>query len=128
MKRKRTAREMEILEDLRRTSGWYLAAWRDYKQLTLDELGAEMGEAKGRLSELETGKPDKNGVPRRYNRDLLDKAAAALNIAPGWLLDVNPFAADQTWMKIQEQLRQLGEADLQTVLRLVEAMPKRATG
>ena len=42
-------------EALREASGWYAAAWRDFKKITQQELADEVGSSRGQVSDLETG-------------------------------------------------------------------------
>ena len=116
---------LEQYEAYREASGWYLAAWRDHRGLTLDELAAEMGSSKGFISDLETGAVDKEGKQRRYNRDLADKAARALDTTPGFLIDLNPFTAEADYTQRLSALRQMEERDREEVFRLVDTLSRR---
>lgn len=109
-------------EALREASGWYLAAWRDYRNLTLQDVADEVGTSRGVVSELETGKPKANGSkPLRYNRDWVDLMSKALQTTRGRLLDVNPFTADPDAMDVFNRVPKKDQAH---VLRIVETFAK----
>lgn len=58
---------------------WFLEAWMDHFHLNQDSLRAKTGWSKRKASDLCTGE-------QRYNRDSLNEAAFAMNIAPYELL------------------------------------------
>lgn len=62
---------------------FFLAEWRKHRGLSQQALADAMGTSKGYISELERG-------VRRYNQDLLESAAKALDCSPGDLLSVDP--------------------------------------
>ena len=119
--RPRKAREDQYVA-LRAASGWYLAAWRDHRGLTLEELAGEVGVSKGTLSDLE------RGTGQRWNRDLVDRAARALDTTPGFLIDVNPWTADASFTQRTSAIRELSERDQEEVFRLVETLRRRDAG
>lgn len=122
-------RPLEVLEDLRRTSGWYLAAWREYRGLSQDDLALEMGISKGKVSELENGKPRKDGSLPRFNRDSLEAAARALNVNRGELLDINPYTANPAWLQILDKFRRLDADSQATAVRLISQLePEKKAG
>src|SRR5690606_17918443 len=61
-------RDESELAELYRQSGWWLAAWRDYRGLTGEALGEKLGEidgkplSKGQISALEKGSSGKKLV------------------------------------------------------------------
>ena len=118
---------LDLYESYKAASGWYLAAWRDHRGLTLDELAAEMGSSKGFISDLETGAVDKEGKQRRFNRDLVDKAAAALDVSPGFLIDVNPFTVEGQFTDRMSVIRQLEARDQEEVFRLADTLRRRSS-
>lgn len=61
----------------------FIREWRQYRSMSLDKLGGEIGVSKGVLSEIERGK-------RRYNQDQLEAIAKVLRCTPGDLLDRDP--------------------------------------
>lgn len=123
MARRKLPRSVDVLEDLRRTSGWYLAAWRDYRRLSFDDIQAETGIKKSALSELENGKVRSDGRAPRFNRDTLEAVSKALSITEGMLLDVNPYTANPEWLMQFDALRQGG--DPHNALHLVEQLPTK---
>ncbi len=124
-KRPRKPRQLEQYEAYKQASGWYLAAWRDHRGLTLDELAAEMETSKGFISDLETGAVDKDGKRRRYNSDLLAKAAAAVDTTMGFLVDVNPFTVDGDFTRRVSMIRELDARDRDEVFRLADTLARR---
>jgi transcriptional regulator with XRE-family HTH domain len=125
MAKRRTNRDIETLEDLRRTSGWYLAAWRDYRQLSLDELAAQGGVKKSALSELENGRVRADGRKPRFNRDTIVGLCEALGITEGMLFDVNPMTANPDWLDQYDAMRKQGPMRPDMVLRTLDAMATR---
>ena len=118
--RPRKARQDQY-EALKAASGWYLAAWRDHRGLTLEELAAEVGVSKGTLSDLE------RGTGQRWNRDLVDRAARALETTPGYLIDANPWTVDASFTQRMSVIEELNERDREEVLRLAETLRRRDT-
>ena len=125
-KRKRSARTLERLEEMKQASGWYAAAWRDFKNLTLEELADELGTGKSVVSELESGAPKRDGKPpARYNRDWADKFAKALGTTPGHIIDVNPFTAnDEFFREWAGDLASLDDAGRDAVVSLLKALKR----
>lgn len=129
MARKPSSRPIEVLEDLRRTSGWYLAAWREYRGLTQQDVAEEAGVKKSAVSELENGKPRKDGTTPRFNRTTIEGIAKALSITEGMLFDVNPYTANPTWIRLQDAMRGLdpsGQAMAERFVEMLEAEQKKA--
>lgn len=128
MARKHSSRPVEVLEDLRRTSGWYLAAWREYRNLTQQDVAEEAGIKKSAVSELENGKPRKDGTTPRFNRTTIEGIAKALSITEGMLFDVNPYTANPTWIRLQDAMRGLdpgGQAMAERFVEMLEAERKK---
>ena len=110
----------------RDASGWWLAAWRDYRGLTLDELAEELGRTKGYVSDIETG-PVRGGRPAtRFNRDTVDQMAKALGTTGGRLIDVNPFDLDEPAEGVAHILRDLDQPSRDAVIQMVEQLRRRS--
>jgi transcriptional regulator with XRE-family HTH domain len=76
---------------------WYLKEWLGATDTTQAELGRRTDYPKAKVSDLVTGK-------QRYNRDILNDVAKALNIAPYELLRHPDDAyADRRMVKAIEQ-------------------------
>jgi transcriptional regulator with XRE-family HTH domain len=119
-----TVKRLAQHEEFRRASGWYLAAWRDYRGLTLEELAEDVGSSKGAISDLETGRQKSDGTkPARFNRDTVDLMAKALRTTGGRLIDMNPFTVDQEAL---EAFGQVPEQDRARVLQIVRTFTKDA--
>jgi len=113
-------------ERYRAASGWWLAAWRDFKGLTLEDVAAEVGTSKGIISDLETGALRSTGNrAQRYNADTLRAVASALKIHEGWLLDINPFDADPHWLAVADGFRDLDDNAKAAVAGLVDQLRPR---
>ena len=114
-------------ERYRAASGWWLAAWRDYRGLTLDDLALEIDASKGVISDLETGAArSTGGRAQRFNADTLAAVAKALNISQGWLLDVNPYEADPHWITIGEGFSHLNDNAKAAVAGLVQQLRQKS--
>lgn len=79
---------------------WYLSDWLATLRVSQAELGRRTDYPKAKVSDLGTGK-------QRYNRDVLNDVAAALNIAPFELL-MHPVEA-----MAQRRMRRLAEQMVQ---------------
>lgn len=131
---KRPAKRPDLAkyEAYREASGWYLAAWRNFRKLTLDELAAAYGEgtSRGRVSDFETGavRKDTGKVSATISPQALKDFAAALNTTPGKLIDVNPFAVDQRFTTIEQAFQVVDDRDRDELTRLAETLMRRHTG
>lgn len=121
----RKTRPIEVYEAFRQASGWYLAAWRDFSGLTLDDMSAELGHSKGYISDLETGAVRAGRPPTRFNRDLIEKVARVVNTTGGRLIDVNPFTMWEHAERLDETLARLPDGDRAAVLDMAERLAKR---
>jgi transcriptional regulator with XRE-family HTH domain len=104
----------------RERSGWWLAAWRDFAGLTLEDLAAELGRSKGYVSDLETGAPRPGRPPTRFNRDLIDQVAKVVGTTGGRLIDVNPFELSERMERLSAAVAKLDEAGQDAVLDMAE--------
>lgn len=106
----RTEIEHVVLRD---ASGWWLAAWRDYRGLTGEALGERLGEidgkpvSKGQISALEKGSSGKRAV--RWNRTWVETLAEALETTPQDLIGTNPYQRDREAEQRAAEVRQLAE-------------------
>ncbi len=109
-------------EALREASGWYAAAWRDFKKITQQELADEVGSSRGQISDLETG------AKTRYNRDWVRKFSEALDVRPGFLIDVNPFTMWEGQQRLEDTIRRLPVEDREAVLDMaMRLVPRTGT-
>lgn len=110
MAKRARAPRLEKHEEFKERSGWYLAAWRDFRGLSLEELAEEVGTSKGQISDLETG-AEKKGTKQnaRYNRDWVESLARALDTTPGFLIDVNPYRVDDAFTAVTNMHRDLAK-------------------
>lgn len=122
-KRPRKQRTQEQLEAYKEASGWYLAAWRDYRGLTLEELAEEVGTSKGVVSDLETGAKRANGqLAQRFNKDDVSRFAKALDTTGGFLLDMNPFTVDPDTYDLGSKIQRLDRQSQSLVRDLTERL------
>ena len=112
----------------RERSGWYLAAWRDFTGLTLEDLAAELGKSKGYVSDLETGAPRPGRPPTRFNRDLIDQVAKIVGTTGGRLIDVNPFDLSERMERLSAAVARLDDAGQDAVLDMAERWLARSSG
>jgi len=98
---------------IRTRQKWFLRQWRKHRGLSQERLAERIGTTKSRISELETGR-------ERYNQDVLEMLADALECEPGDLLMRDP--AHDPSCGIFETLRRIPEPDLPRVQKVIEAM------
>lgn len=94
--------DVEKFEGLKKRSGWYLAAWRHYRNLTLQDVADETGLSRSYISELESGK-------ERYNRDTHAAMSKALGVSLGFLIDINPYRVTEGYQLVADTSRALAE-------------------
>lgn len=116
----------EHYDELKAVSGWYLAAWRDLRGLSQQTMADAMETSKGQISDLENGAVNKKGIPTRYNRDWLEKACAALEVAAGDLLDTNPAREEPKFAALRRAFPGLSDQDAETVSRLADDLIRRS--
>jgi transcriptional regulator with XRE-family HTH domain len=89
----------------------HLAAWREFRKLTQEELAEKVGTTASQISMLETGD---RGLSAKWLRRL----APALKTTPGHLLDHDPNTIDNDvfdiWMEIDRR-------DRETALRVLRS-------
>ena len=112
----------ELYDAYRAASGWYLAAWRDYRGLTLDALAEEVGSSKGYVSDLETGATRPDRPIRRFNRDIVDSMAKALGTTGGRLIDLNPYTLVEGADQFETVIRDLDPAQRAAVIQLAQSL------
>lgn len=91
---------------------WFLKEWRKHRGLSQEKLAERLGIYKGDVSNLETGK-------RRYNQDILEALADALQCDPADLIMRDPTS--QTIWTIWENASEGERAD---IVRVAEALTK----
>lgn len=106
-------------DDLRAKSGWYAAAWRDHRGLSLQDMADAMGSSRGQISDLETG------AKTRYNRDWLERFCTALDVAAGDLIDTNPFKEDARFAAVRRAFPQLDQNDLAMLVDFADTIERR---
>lgn len=68
----------------------FIKAWREHRGLTQEQLGERVGVSHGYLSKIENGE-------RRYNQEMLESIAEALNTDPASLLMRDPADPEGIW-------------------------------
>lgn len=90
---------------------WFLREWRKHRGYSLDRLAEMIGTSKGHLGDIERG-------DRRYNEDVLEKLAEALNTTPADILRRRPTDPEGI------EIRGLSADQVQLVTGMVEQMRK----
>ena len=121
----RKPRPAELYEDYRQRSGWWLAAWRDFANLTLEDLADELGRSKGYISDLETGATRPGRPATRFNRDLVEQVAKAVGTTGGRLIDVNPFTVSERADRLADLVERLDDDGIAALMDLAEKWPGR---
>lgn len=116
----------DLYADYRQRSGWYLAAWRDFAGLTLEDLADELEKSKGYVSDLETGASRADRPPTRFNRDLVERVAQVVGTTGGRLIDVNPFEVTERMKRLNEAVARLDPEGQDAVLEMAERWLGRA--
>jgi len=96
---------------------FYLREWRKHRGLTQDQLAGRLDTSKGYISDLERG-------VRRYNQDILEALADALNCEPADLLIRDPSDPTGIW-SIWDRA---APGDKPTITAVVKAMVEKKTG
>ena len=116
---------LDLYPQYREASGWWLAAWRDYRNLTLEEMAEELGMSKGYVSDLETGAQRGSRPPTRFNRDTLQAVAKAVGTTGGRLIDLNPFDLDERVGEIEEIFLRLDDHERDALHRVAQTFARR---
>jgi transcriptional regulator with XRE-family HTH domain len=75
---------------IRERQRWFLKEWRTHRGLTQQQLADRLETTKSVISALENGK-------QRWNQDLVELAAEALNCEPADLIVRDPTAPEPIW-------------------------------
>lgn len=95
----------------------FLKEWRKFRGLSQEKLAERVGLHKGDISNYETGK-------RRYNQDLLEALAEALQCEPADLIMRNPSDPEAIW----SLLDQAQEGEREEIRRFAEYVIERDAG
>ena len=90
----------------------FLRAWREFRQMSQEELAAKVDTTASVISMLELGE---RGLSAKWLRRL----APALNTTPGYLLDHNPNELPTDIIDIWSRM---AEPDRNTARRMLEAL------
>ena len=96
---------------------WFLKEGRTHRGLSQEKLAERIGVFKGDISNLEKGK-------RRYNQDILEALADALECEPADLIMRNPTDPESIW-SIWEHA---SEGERSDIRRLAEVVTKKKAG
>jgi len=96
---------------------FYLREWRKHRGLTQEQLASRLDTSKGYISDLERG-------VRRYNQDILESLAEALNCTPADFLIRDPSDPTGIWSAWDRAL----PGDKPRIAAVVEAMVGKKTG
>lgn len=90
---------------------WFLKEWRTFRGLSQEKLAERLGWHKGDISNLERRR-------RRYNQDVLEALAEALDLSsPGLLVMVNPL--ESTMWSTWEQASDAERRDIERLAAVV---------
>lgn len=93
---------------------WYIREWREYLQLTQEQVAERCETNKGQISKLERG-------DQRMNDHWIAAFSHAYGISPGDLLR-DPLAPS-----INDLLRGASPSEIETIKNIVEAVLKKAS-
>lgn len=96
---------------------WFLKEWRKHKGLSQEKLAERLGIHKGDISNLEKGK-------RRYNQDILEALADALECEPADLIMRDPTEPESIWSLWDHA----SEGERNDIRRLAEVVLRKKTG
>lgn len=88
----------------------HLRAWREFRELTQDELAAEVGTTGSVISLLES---EGRGLSAKWLR----KIAPALGTTPGYLLDHDPNDVDAAFIEAAQNVPSEERAKVLPILR-----------
>lgn len=88
----------------------HLRAWREFRNMSQDDLAEKLGTAKGVISLLENGK-------RPLSDKWLYRLADALNTRPGHILDVDPNDLDNDILEIWATIAKRDRGQAASILR-----------
>lgn len=91
----------------------FIRQWREYRNLTQDQLAERVGVTPGTISQLETGRIN-------YRQPLLEALADALRCRPGDILNIDPTQDDAIW-SLWETLE---PAQRRQAFRIIETFKK----
>lgn len=86
---------------IRERQRWFLKEWRTHRGLTQQQLADRLETTKSVISALENGK-------QRWNQDILELAAEALNCDPVDIIVRDPTAPESIWSiwdRVPQQMR-----------------------
>lgn len=104
---------------IRERQRWFLREWRTFRQLTQQQLADRLETTKSVISALENGK-------QRWNQDILELAAEALNCDPVDIIVRDPTAPEPIWSiweRVPQQMRPVAAKQLEA---LATERPQRA--
>lgn len=100
---------------------WFLKEWRVRRGLTQEQLADMVGTSKGYISDLENAK-------RRYNQELLEGLAAALQLAPRDLLSTPDLPEVESELAtLQREWREATAARRTQIMAVVRALKDTGT-
>ncbi len=94
----------------------FIAAWRDHRGLTQQQLADRLGSSKASISRIENGE-------QPYTQDFLEAAAEALRTDPASLLMRNPKSKEAIW-SIWENAK---EGERKMIVEIARTVTKTGT-
>jgi len=96
---------------------FFLREWRKHRGLTQEQLASRLETSKGYISDLERG-------VRRYNQDILEALAKALNCEPADFLVRDPTDPTGIWSVWDRAL----PGDKVTIVEMAKVLVAKKTG
>jgi transcriptional regulator with XRE-family HTH domain len=110
-------RELTYIADMIERPPHYLREWREFREMTQDDLAAALGTSKSVISDLERGR-------LRLSDKWLRRLSPVLKTTAGHLLDSDPESLDTDILDIWASIDQRDRA---TALRVLEQFRRTGT-
>jgi transcriptional regulator with XRE-family HTH domain len=103
-----------IRKPKRQRTAHFMRAWREYRNLSQEQMAGRVDMSRENYSRIENGK-----VP--YNQDILEMAAVALNCSASDLLERDPRIEDGI-EELRSMLARASEPDRRRIMAVVKTM------
>ncbi len=102
---------------------WFLRQWREARGLSQADVAERIG-----CDRTDVSKWERAGHPagRRWNVDILNRMAAALEVEPWWLIRVDPSDPDND-LELLETLRRVPKESRAAAMRMLQALAEPAS-
>jgi transcriptional regulator with XRE-family HTH domain len=100
----------------------HLRAWREFREMTQEQLAEKVGTKASTISELETGAKAKNGLSGKW----LKKLAPALRTTPALLLECDPESLSTTSLELLDAVTDIPPESHAHALEVLRTFRRRA--